>query len=70
MSISNELSDCTDPWQQNWALAHRILMPVFGPVAIRRMFDEQLDIASQLILRWDRLGPNHEIQTSDDFTKY
>ncbi len=44
-------------------------MPVFGPVAIRRMFDEQLYIASQMVLRWDRLGPDHQILASDDFTK-
>jgi hypothetical protein len=55
---------------QNWALAHRILMPVFGPIAIRHMFDEQLDIASQMVLRWDRLGADNQILASDDFTKY
>ena len=55
---------------QNWALAHRILMPVFGPVAIRRMFNEQLEIASQMILKWDRLGPENKTLCSDDFTKY
>jgi len=45
-------------------------MPVFGPVAIRKMFNEQLEIASQMILRWDRLGPDHPIICSDDFTRY
>lgn len=44
-------------------------MPVFGPVAVRKMFDQQLDISSQLILRWDRFGPDHKTQTSDDFTR-
>ena len=43
-------------------------MPIFGPLGVRKMFPEQLDIASQLILKWDRLGSNHEINTTDDFT--
>lgn len=57
------------PPEPHWHKAHRILMPVFGPLAVRKMFDQQLDIASQLILHWDRFGPDHKIQTSDDFTR-
>ena len=45
-------------------------MPVFGPIGVRKMFDQQMDIASQMILKWDRLGPKHEILCSDDFTRY
>lgn len=33
----------------------RILMPAFGTAAIREMFDDMYDIASQLILKWERL---------------
>jgi cytochrome P450 / NADPH-cytochrome P450 reductase len=29
-------------------------MPAFGAVAIREMFPDMLDIASQLILKWER----------------
>jgi cytochrome P450/NADPH-cytochrome P450 reductase len=43
-------------------------MPVFGPLAVKKMFPEMLDIASQMVLRWDRQGPDHEIELSDDFT--
>lgn len=57
------------PTEPNWHKAHRTLMPVFGPLGVRKMFPEQLDIASQMILKWDRLGPDHIIQTSDDFTR-
>ena len=32
------------------------------------MFPEMMDIASQMILKWDRLGPDNEILCSDDFT--
>lgn len=29
-------------------------MPAFGPAAIRDMFDGMADIASQLLLKWER----------------
>ena len=45
-----------------------MLMPAFGPLAIRKMLPQMMDIASQMILRWDRLGPDNEINPSDDFT--
>ncbi|KAI4161191.1 MAG: hypothetical protein LQ342_005087 [Letrouitia transgressa] len=54
--------------EKNWFIAHRTLMPSFGPLGIRKMFPQMMDIASQLILKWDRMGPEHEIVTSDDFT--
>lgn len=50
-------------------MAHRILMPVFGPLPIRDMFPQMLDMVSQMILRWDRLGPDNEIVAADDFTR-
>lgn len=28
-----------------------------------------LDISSQMVLKWDRLGPDHEIECSDDLTR-
>jgi cytochrome P450/NADPH-cytochrome P450 reductase len=27
------------PGEENWAIAHRILVPAFGPLMIRGMFD-------------------------------
>jgi cytochrome P450/NADPH-cytochrome P450 reductase len=33
------------------------------------MFPGMMDIASQMLLKWDRLGPDHEIVCSDDFTR-
>ena len=38
--------------EPNWAKAHHILMPAFGPLGMRGMFDEMLDIADQMLLRW------------------
>lgn len=43
-------------------------MPIFGPMGVRKMLPDMIDIASQMIAKWDRLGPNNEIVASDDFT--
>ncbi|KAF1981914.1 bifunctional P-450/NADPH-P450 reductase [Aulographum hederae CBS 113979] len=56
-------------YEPAWGIAHRTLMPVFGPIAIRKMFPQMLDISSQMILNWDRLGPDHVIDSADDFTR-
>ena len=37
--------------EPNWQAAHRILMPAFGPAALRGMFDGMVDIAEQLMLK-------------------
>ncbi|KAI1329289.1 bifunctional P-450:NADPH-P450 reductase [Xylariaceae sp. FL0255] len=67
------------PGEENWGIAHRILMPAvknvsltlhrFGPVSIRGMFDEMHDIASQLALKFARHGPTNPIPASEDFTR-
>lgn len=56
-------------WEKDWALAHRLLMPAFGPLAIRKMFPEMVDILGQMLMRWQRFGPEHEIDVSDNFTR-
>lgn len=55
--------------EENWGIAHRVLMPAFGPLSIRSMFDEMHDIASQLALKWARAGPDSSIMVTDDFTR-
>lgn len=55
--------------EENWGIAHRVLVPAFGPVSIRGMFDEMRDIASQLAMKWARYGPNTPINVSEDFTR-
>jgi cytochrome P450/NADPH-cytochrome P450 reductase len=37
--------------EANWELAHRILMPAFGPLSIRNMLPGMIDIASQLVAK-------------------
>ncbi|KAL5412471.1 hypothetical protein PMIN06_008411 [Paraphaeosphaeria minitans] len=54
--------------EHNWGVAHRILMPVFGPMGIRKMWGGMMDIISQMLLRWDRFGPDNVLDTSAEFT--
>jgi cytochrome P450/NADPH-cytochrome P450 reductase len=37
---------------KDWAIAHRILMPLFGPLKIREMFPDMQDVSEQLCLKW------------------
>jgi hypothetical protein len=39
-------------------------------LTIVQMFPGMMDIATQMLLKWDRMGPNNEILCSDDFTRY
>ncbi|MEQ8346910.1 MAG: cytochrome P450 [Sneathiellaceae bacterium] len=55
--------------EPNWAKAHRILMPAFGPIGVRGMFDRMLDIADQMFLRWERFGPEAPIDVADNMTR-
>jgi cytochrome P450/NADPH-cytochrome P450 reductase len=58
-------ANTSDP---NWKLAHKILMPAFGPQTIRDMFPAMMDISSQLILRWEQFA-GEEIDVCDNFTR-
>ncbi|KAH0600561.1 hypothetical protein MHUMG1_01559 [Metarhizium humberi] len=55
--------------EPNWGKAHRVLIPAFGPLSIRGMFDEMHDIATQLCMKFARHGPHSSINASDDFTR-
>lgn len=55
--------------EPNWGKAHRILMPVFSPVAMRDMFDGMHDIADQMLTRWERFGDGAVIDVSDNMTR-
>jgi cytochrome P450/NADPH-cytochrome P450 reductase len=58
-----------DTREPNWQKAHRILMPAFGPAALKRMFAGMDDIAEQLLLKWERLGPTARIDVPDSTTR-
>lgn len=55
--------------EENWGKAHRILMPAFSPFALKGMYDGMADIAEQLMLKWERLGPQADIDVVHDFTR-
>lgn len=55
--------------EPNWATAHRLLMPAFGPIGIRGMFDRMLDIADQMLTRWERFGSQNVIEVTEDMTR-
>ncbi|KAE8324698.1 cytochrome P450 [Aspergillus sergii] len=57
------------PGEDNWAIAHRVLVPAFGPLMIRAMYEDMYDIASQLALKWARQGSAATIMANDDFTR-
>lgn len=44
-------------------------MPVFGPLAVQKMFPQMLDITGQMLMKWQRLGDKELIDPVDAFTK-
>ncbi|KAJ4372866.1 hypothetical protein N0V83_003157 [Neocucurbitaria cava] len=67
--VHDGLFTAKGPQEKNWGIAHRVLLPQLGPLAIRNMFNEMHDIASQLVMKWARHGSDHTIQVTDDFTR-
>ncbi|KAF7375722.1 Fatty acid hydroxylase [Mycena sanguinolenta] len=57
------------PEEPNWGIAHRLLMPAFGTIAVKGMLEEMRDLSIQLLLKWERFGPDYIIDPSDDFTR-
>ncbi|KAI0823975.1 cytochrome P450 [Trametes gibbosa] len=57
------------PEEKNWGIAHRLLMPIFTPGSVCNIADDMLDIVSQLVLKWERFGPNAVIDTAEDFSR-
>jgi cytochrome P450/NADPH-cytochrome P450 reductase len=55
--------------EKNWEIAHRVLVPAFGPLHMKDMFDDMKDICSQLVLKWARMGPEYCVPAADDFTR-
>ncbi|KAL7893569.1 cytochrome P450 [Trichoderma sp. TUCIM 5745] len=55
--------------EENWGIAHRVLVSAFGPMSIRGMFDDMHELASQLTLKWARYGSSTPISVGEDFTR-
>ena len=57
--------DSDDP---NWTKAHNILMPTFSQKAMVDYLPMMIDIADQLLLKWERLNADEEIDVVRDMT--
>ncbi|KAH9922470.1 cytochrome P450 [Fomitopsis serialis] len=57
------------PGEEKWGIAHRLLMPAFGPTALKSMFDDMNDIAMQLITKWERSLVKSLCLSASDFTR-
>src|SRR5438876_33916 len=58
-------ADTTEP---NWSKAHNILMQPFGNRAMTSYHPSMVDIAEQLVKKWDRLNADDEIDVVHDMT--
>ncbi|WP_126596978.1 bifunctional cytochrome P450/NADPH--P450 reductase [Dictyobacter aurantiacus] len=58
-------------WTQenNWHKAHNILMPNFSMRAMQGYLPMMVDIAEQLVGKWDRLNSDDEIDVPGDMTR-
>ena len=57
-----------DTEMPNWSKAHNILLPTFGHRAMQGYHPMMLDIAEQLVLKWERMNPDDEIDVVHDMT--
>lgn len=55
--------------EPNWGKAHRILTPAFGPHAMQDMFDKMYDVAEQLCVKLQRLGPDEPFNVPANMTR-
>ncbi|MGO4711395.1 bifunctional cytochrome P450/NADPH--P450 reductase [Bradyrhizobium sp. 2TAF24] len=58
-------ADTTEP---NWSKAHNILMTPFGNRAMQSYHPMMVDIADQLVKKWERLNADEEIDVVHDMT--
>src|SRR5262249_53393247 len=54
--------------EPNWSKAHNILLPNFSHKAMQSYHPMMLDIAEQLMLKWERLNADEEIDVTRDMT--
>ncbi len=54
--------------EPNWSRAHNILLPNFGDRAMQGYHPMMLDIAEQMMLKWERLNPDDEVDVVHDMT--
>src|SRR6266516_7026649 len=55
--------------EPNWRKAHSILLPYFSMRAMQDYLPKMVDIAEQLMGKWERLNPDEEIYVTEDMTR-
>lgn len=59
-------ADTDDPL---WHSAHDILLPSFSARAMRGYLPQMIDIAQQLMLKWERVNPGEPVDVTADMTR-
>lgn len=54
--------------EHNWTLAHRILIPAFGPLAIKNMQGMMMEIITQMLVSWE-VHAGQPFEAADSFTR-
>ena len=54
--------------EPNWSKAHNILLPTFSQRAMTDYFPMMVDIAEQLVMKWERMNADDEIDVVHDMT--
>src|ERR1700750_2728496 len=57
-----------DTSEPNWSKAHNILIQPFGNRAMQSYHSSMVDIAEQLVKKWERLNGDEEIDVAHDMT--
>src|SRR3954468_15381799 len=52
-----------------WKSAHEVLLPAFSMRSIRGYTPLMVDIAEQLMLKWERLNPGEPVDVTADMTR-
>ena len=67
-SIRSDGLFTSDTSAPNWSKAHNILMPTFSQQSMDDYLPQMIDIAEQLMLKWERLNVDDEIDAARDMT--
>ena len=59
-------SETQDP---SWRKAHNVLLPAFSLDAMRGYYPRMLDVAVQLMQKWERLNPDDAVDVPADMTR-
>ena len=59
----------SDTKEPHWSRAHNILLPTFAQRAVQGYHGAMVDLADQLVLKWERLNADDEIDVTDDMTR-